>query len=96
MGIINLCSYCKLTYYFGGDEMRTFTTENTPLLILKVMIDKDLLQQGDTSELFCLRGMISVFNIQNQITQSTYFRFHKLIRKAINKELKLNIKKDKK
>lgn len=68
----------------------------SPSTILKVMINKDLLQQGDTSELFCLRGMISVFNIQNQITPSTYFRIHKLIKKAINKQLKLNTKKDKK
>jgi hypothetical protein len=67
-----------------------------PSFILRVMINKDLLQQGETSEIFCLRGMISAFNIQDQITQSTYRRFHNLIKKALTNQLRLNTYKDKK
>ena len=48
MGNINFCSYCKLTYYFGDDEMRTFITEKRPSLIFKEMINKTLLQEAST------------------------------------------------
>ncbi len=96
MGNINFRSYCKLTYYFGDDEMRTFITEKRPSLILKKMIRKTLLQKANEIEIFHIRGMLSVFLIQGFITYKSYFRFERLIEKARNKELKLNIKKDKK
>lgn len=67
-----------------------------PSFILRVMINKDLLQQSDISEICCLRGMLSAFNIQDQITQSTYKRFHNLIKKAQMNQLRLNTYKDKK
>ena len=96
MGNINFCSYCKLAYYFGDDEMRTFTTEKRPSLIFKKMISKTLLQEANKIEIFHLRGMLSVFLIQGFISHQSYFRFDGLIDKARNKELKLNTKKDKK
>ena len=52
MGNINFCSYCKLTYYFGGDKMRTFITEKRPSLILKKMIIKTHLQEASKIEIF--------------------------------------------
>lgn len=67
-----------------------------PSFIIRVMINKDLLQQGDISEICCLRGMLSAFNIQDQITQATYKRFHNLIEKALTNQLRLNTYKDKK
>lgn len=73
--------------------MRTFTTSTKPSFIIKYMVNKNLLALGDSSEVFALRGMICVLNIQDLITQSTYFRFNRLIYKALNRELKLNIYK---
>ena len=73
--------------------MRTFTTRAKPSFIIKYMVNKNLLALGDASEVFTLRGMICVLNIQNLITQSTYLRFNRLIHKALNRELKLNIYK---
>jgi hypothetical protein len=96
MGNINFCSYRKLTYYFGGDEMRTFITEKRPSLIFKEMINKTLLQEASKIEIFHLRGMLSVFLIQGFITYKSYFRFERLIEKARKKELKLNTNEDKK
>jgi hypothetical protein len=67
-----------------------------PSFILRVMINKDLLSQGDIIEICCARGMLSAFSIQGQITTSTFVRFNNLLFKAQKYQLKLNTKKDKK
>ena len=96
MGIINLCSYCKLTYYFGGDEMNKIDNMAKPSCILRLLIHKGYLQEGYKFEIFSIRGMLSVFLSQNQMTHASWLRFDELLKKADRKELKLNIKKDKK
>jgi hypothetical protein len=73
--------------------MKTFTTTTKPSFIIRNMVNKNLLALGDSSEIFNLRGMICVLNIQGFITQSTRSRFNRLILKAMSKKLKLNIYK---
>lgn len=75
--------------------MRTFTTEKKPSFILKKMIRKTLLQKANEFEMSHARGMLSVLLIQGFITHTSYFRFDRLLRKARDKELKLNISKEK-
>lgn len=58
------------------------------------MIRKSLLQKANEIEIFHIRGMLSVFLIQGFITYESYFRFDRLIAKARDKKLKLNITKD--
>ena len=96
MGNTSAIYNIKFTCCYIGDEMIKFETNTKPSYIMKYMINKDLLQQGDDCEIFSLRGMLCVLNIQGFITQSTYLRFNRLIHKALRKELKLNIYKDRK
>ena len=96
MGNINFCSYCKLTYYFGGDEMNKIDNMAKPSYILRLLIHKGYLQKGYQIEIFSIRGMLSAFLIQKQMTHSSWLRFDELLKKADRKELKLNTKKDKK
>jgi hypothetical protein len=96
MGNINFRSYCKFNYCFGGDEMNKIDNMAKPSYLLRLLIHKGYLQKGYQIEIFSIRGMLSAFLIQKQMTHSSWLRFDELLKKAQNKELKLNIKKDKK